>query len=55
MRKKLENLPIDKDTHKLMHYDSLYYVPNSPFDEFTFLKKLSKIKKKEVKKDSRIN
>ena len=43
---KLKKLPIDRETHKLLKYDSLYYVPNSPFDEYEFLKKLSERKMK---------
>ena len=39
--KKLKKLPVDKDTHKLMKHDPMYYVPNAPFDEYEFLKKLS--------------
>lgn len=46
--KKLKRLPVDNETHKLMNYDSLYYVPKAPFDEYEFLKNLSKLKKKEV-------
>jgi len=46
--KKIKKLPVDSETHKLLGYSSLYYVPDKPFDEYEFLKKLSKLKKKEV-------
>jgi len=46
MTYKPEKLPVDKDTHKLLDYDSLYYVPQSPYNDYEFLKKISKLKKK---------
>ena len=46
--KKLKKLPVDEETHKLLNYDSMYYTPNAPFDEYEHLKKLSKLK--EVKR-----
>ncbi len=41
MSKEIKKLPVDAETHKLLNYDSLYYVPHSPYDEYEFLKKLS--------------
>ena len=48
MTKKPDILPVDRETHRLMRYDTLYYVPNKPYDEYDFLKILS-MKRKEVK------
>jgi len=45
MDKKLKKLPIDAETHKLLKYDPMYYVPNAPYDEYDFLKRIYKIKK----------
>lgn len=28
MARKLKKLPVDKETHKLLNFDSLYYVPD---------------------------
>ena len=49
--KKPDILPVDKDTWKLMQYDSLYYVPNKPYDDYDFLKILSMKRKGGDKKD----
>ena len=52
--KKPDILPVDKDTHELMrHYNmgSLYYVPNTPYDDYDFLKILSMKRKGGDKKD----
>ncbi len=38
---KIRKLPVDKDTHKLLNYNSLYYVPHSPYDDYEFLRRLS--------------
>jgi len=46
---KLKKLPVDKDTHKLLKYDPLYYVPHHPYNEYEFLKKLSERKMKHAK------
>ena len=37
----IKKLPVDKDTHKLLNYNPLYYVPHAPYNEYEFLKKLS--------------
>jgi len=47
-KKKPEILPVDRETHRLMKYDAMYYVPNKPYDEYDFLKILS-MKRKERK------
>ena len=44
----VEIYPIDRETHKLMKYDSMYYVPTKAYDEYDFLKILS-MKRQEVK------
>jgi len=48
MTKKPDILPVDRETHRLMRYDAMYYVPNKPYDEYDFLKILS-MKRKEKK------
>ncbi len=48
MTYKPKPLPVDKETHKLLNYSSLYYVPQSPYDEYEFLKKSSKLNKKVI-------
>ena len=45
---KVNTLPVDRETWKLMHYDSLYYVPSKAYNEYDFLKILS-MKRQEVK------
>lgn len=42
----LKPLPVDKETHKLLNHDPMYYVPHAPYDEYEFLKKLSLKNKK---------
>jgi len=45
-------LPVDKETRKLLNKLNLghmYYTPDKVFDEYDFLKGISKLKKKEVK------
>ena len=48
MTRKVDTLPVDRDTWKLMHYDSMYFVPHSPYNDYDFLKILS-MKRKEKK------
>lgn len=45
MERKIKKLPVDKETHKLLNYDSLYYVPNNSNDECEPLKGILKLKK----------
>ena len=46
--KKPDILPVDRETHRLMKYDPMYFVPKSPYNEYDFLKILS-MKRKEKK------
>ena len=49
MDKKLEKLHVDPKTLKLLkslNLDHMYYTPNAPFNEYDFLKRISKIKNK---------
>jgi hypothetical protein len=39
-------LPVDAITHKLLKHDPMYYVPNKPYDNYEFLERLSKLKKR---------
>ncbi len=38
--------PVDRETWRMMHYDPMYYVPHSAYDEYDFLKVLSMTIKK---------
>jgi hypothetical protein len=51
--KKPEVLPVDRETHRLMRYDALYYVPNKAYDEYDFLKVLSLKNQKGGDKDGK--
>ena len=55
MTKKPNILPVDRETWKKMHYDSLYYVPTKAYDEYDFLKILSLKNKEVTEKDGRQN
>lgn len=44
----VEIYPVDRETHRMMHYDAMYYVPHKAYDEYDFLKILS-MKRKGVK------
>ena len=41
-----KKLPVDQETHKLLNNDPMYYVPNKPYDDYEFLERLSKLKKR---------
>ena len=47
-KEKVDILPVDREPWKKMHYDPMYFVPHSPYDDYNFLKILS-MKRQEVK------